>query len=1133
MTSEAQLLNVLAVLRRHRQRRLVLESAVRVTLAALVAVIVGLAIMALWGPGTATVVSIRLIGYLLIGAAAVRFALLPLLRKASDERMALYVEEGAPELRQSLLAAVHELGQPRDRRASAALTELVVKRALGGVRPLAEGAMLERPRALRAARTLAAAVAVAAIALTFGPAALRDTARVLFVPWSTAAAAVTVFAIDLDPGDATVPRGGAVDVRARLVAFTAAGAELVFRGDSAADWIRLPMVPDSGGGAFTSRLYDLTRPTEYYVEAENVRSRVYRLAVSDLPTARRIALELRYPAYTGLAPERIEDGGDVAAVVGTTVVTRITASKRVRGGALHFDGGASVALTSASDSLLTGSFRVSTNGFYRVDLVADDGRSVPGTVQYAVEALADRPPAVSFREPGRDVKVTSVEELTLGARAADDYGVLKLEIRYTVNGGDEQRVVLADGAAPGARDLPAAHTLFLEEMGLKPGDVIAYHGAARDGAGQWGLSDVYFLEVRPFSRTYRQADQGGGGGGGGESPDGFVVRQRQIVAATFNSLRDSAATEERRRREDLTTIAIAQGRLRQDVTALVRRLGERGVAAADSSFHGIKGALDSAAAVMQPAEEFLGRKLARAALPPEQRALQYLQRAEALYREVQVQLGGDQQGGGGGGQQNAEDLADLFELETDKLRNQYESVRRESERSAERELDETLERLRQLASRQQQENERMQRMSQELRERLGRSSAGGGGGGSAQRELARQAEEEARRLERLSRERNEPQLAEAARRLQETAEAMRRAASGQSAQGSAALEELRRATRDLEGARATRLTEEIRGLENRARAMRERQREITADVAGLPNATPEARAEQLQRLTERKDALAADVERLEADADRLSRGARRDQPGAAAALGEAAEDIRVSRLRDKVVFSKNVMRGGSAEYADAFEGQIAQDLERVAGRLGAAAGALTGEPAGRRRDRALESARELVRGLESLRDRIAGRSGPGQERDPAGAPGDSTGAGQQPGQGRDGQASGQQGQQPNRVGPGDARQFGREFRMRRESAQELRRELGPEGVDMADLDRAIEDLRRLESGRPFGDPLGLDRLQAEAIERLKTFEFGLYRRLGLGNEHRPTAGTPAQVPPEYRALVEEYYRSLGQRERTP
>ena len=101
--------------------------------------------------------------------------------------------------------------------------------------------------------------------------------------------------------------------------------------------------------------------------------------------------------------------------------------------------------------------------------------------------------------------------------------------------------------------------------------------------------------------------------------------------------------------------------------------------------------------------------------------------------------------------------------------------------------------------------------------------------------------------------------------------------------------------------------------------------------------------------------------------------------------------------------------------------------------------------------------------------------------------------------------------------------------MRREAAQELRRDLAQQGIPTDELDRAIGDLRQLESGRPFSDPKNLTRLQASALDRLKTFEFMLYRRLGLDDAGRPTLGTPAQVPPGYRALVEEYYRSLGRR----
>jgi hypothetical protein len=53
------------------------------------------------------------------------------------------------------------------------------------------------------------------------------------------------------------------------------------------------------------------------------------------------------------------------------------------------------------------------------------------------------------------------------------------------------------------------------------------------------------------------------------------------------------------------------------------------------------------------------------------------------------------------------------------------------------------------------------------------------------------------------------------------------------------------------------------------------------------------------------------------------------------------------------------------------------------------------------------------------------------------------------------------------------------------------------------------------------------------IENLKSVEFNLYRKLGLGDGKSPTLGTTAPVPAEYRAAVEEYYRSLAGARKKP
>lgn len=110
---------------------------------------------------------------------------------------------------------------------------------------------------------------------------------------------------------------------------------------------------------------------------------------------------------------------------------------------------------------------------------------------------------------------------------------------------------------------------------------------------------------------------------------------------------------------------------------------------------------------------------------------------------------------------------------------------------------------------------------------------------------------------------------------------------------------------------------------------------------------------------------------------------------------------------------------------------------------------------------------------------------------------------------------------------GDARQFSREVGLRRQNAEDLRRELVQQGIDVKDLDQAIKSLREMEDARKFSDVRGLEALQDQVIEGLKTFEFGLYRKLGLGDAKGPAIGSSAPVPAEYRALVDEYYRSLA------
>ena len=117
--------------------------------------------------------------------------------------------------------------------------------------------------------------------------------------------------------------------------------------------------------------------------------------------------------------------------------------------------------------------------------------------------------------------------------------------------------------------------------------------------------------------------------------------------------------------------------------------------------------------------------------------------------------------GGGNPATDAEDLANLFKLEMDKLRSQYENVQHGQQPPTAQELDKTLEQLRDLARRQQQEIDRLRRRTD-----LGVEASGGI---NSQRALAEELEKIVRQLQRLTRERPTPELQETLQQAQQAA----------------------------------------------------------------------------------------------------------------------------------------------------------------------------------------------------------------------------------------------------------------------------------------------------------------------------------------------------------------------------
>lgn len=1092
------------------------------------------------------------------------FLVRPLLRRVTDRQVALYLEEHEPTLDHALVSALEAHGDPA---ASPALTRRLTSTALESARRVEYGRRVERAGLYRFAGALTA-VAVGAVTLSLlGPAHLRSGLTALLLPLRDAAT-VNPYAISVAPGSVTIARGTDQMVSAVLGGFQAADASVFTRSGPDEPFQRLSMV-QMDDGTFSVLLLGLAERTEYYVESTGVRSPTFAIDVADLPYVGQLDLVYRFPAYTGLPPRTVVDGGDVVALPGTVVEVRITPTLPSPGGRLVLDSVAGTDLTAEADGTLVGSFTVKERGFYSVELARESGAMVPASPEYAIDVLTDQAPSIRFSKPGRDTPASPIEEVYLELSANDDYGVGDLRLLYSLNGGPEDTLTVFEGrgGAP-LPDVSAGYTLFLEEWPLEPGDLVSYYGLVRDNrnrnAGKAVATDMYFLNIRPFERAYREGEQQGGPPQGGMQPgaeSALSELQRQIIAATFNLLRQRDSYGAGEFSENVVSVALAQSRLKDQVATLLERMQNRGLVETDPGFRDVSAILPRATEAMDSSRLRLDGEELQEAIPHQQTALRFLQQAEETYERYVVQQQEQQAGGGGGGQSAAaEDLADLFELELDKLKNQYETVRRGQQQTADDQVDETLEKLKELARRQEQEAERQRR----------RAQAGQGSpqaGSEAQRELAEEAEEAARQLQRLARETQDAQLEEAARRLQEAAESMRRAAAGRGGSASAdagtAQERLEEARRRLQQAQQDRARRDAESALRQVDELARQQREVQRDVRDLPTQGPD-RAEEIARLRERKDQMTEAVQGLERELDRSASVARSEQPDAARKLQEAADQIRESKLKEKLQYSRGTIEQWDPQSATTLEMNIEADLQNLRDRLEEAASA-AGERVEDPMQRALEEARELVRSMEAMDRRLREATGePGGEPtdagDTPGQPGDPQGgqpdpSGQRPGQtpGQPGQPQGERGGQPTQAGGGPAqargdtppmgdgatrgdprrlsadevRQARREFLERGGQARDLRERLDAAGRDTGDLDAVLQAMERLQRQGIYDNPAQVAGLQEEILQSLKRLEFGLRREVeGVGERRAALAGSD-DVPDAYRKLVEDYYRKLA------
>jgi len=401
-----------------------------------------------------------------------------------DDYFAALMEQRLPSLGNRLINAL-QLGR-EEHPPAPRLVEAIVADGIRAGESVEPGRAVTGPGLRRNTLLLAGVLVLAAVYFLWaGAAGGTHLLRILLPAADMPPFTWTRVRAGLEPGDRLL-EGSALTVTATMTG--RAVDEALLHWTDAAGRERTVGMERAEPGGFAHTFPAVQDDLSVHVTAGDGRSERLTVVVDPRPRIEAMRVTYTYPPYTALPERTVQPfDGHLHGLPGTRARITLRTNKPMERLALAMAGGREVAAAPVAGADAEGALAYTVeitldrSGTYRLRLHDEQGYEVESPATYTVTLEEDRPPAVAFARPGRDVQRRPDDAIHWTVVAQDDLGLGPVEILGRVNDvGDPKSLHRwANGGEPRKR-VDLAIEPAVKDLGLKGGDRLQYWAVAVD-----------------------------------------------------------------------------------------------------------------------------------------------------------------------------------------------------------------------------------------------------------------------------------------------------------------------------------------------------------------------------------------------------------------------------------------------------------------------------------------------------------------------------------------------------------------------------------------------------------------------------------------------------------------------------